>query len=137
VADALNGGPKNQNCSVAPNPNLLAHNNIARVKSYPLPTEGAVYYVATDGSPAGDGSALTPWGSIEQAVARIREMRQKQEERSEAVVLASVVLRAGTHFLDGTLQLGPRDSHIHFQAFPGEAVYQKLNTPSKQIHATL
>lgn len=108
----------------------------SRVIQFPLPSRAGelVFFVdpsATRGSDVrGNGSLYAPFLSIRRAVTAVREARSAAcVSCAHTTAQASLVLRAGTFFLGsneqggGPLQLTPADSHITFQAFPGEEVF--------------
>ena len=128
VADALNGAIEAQNCSVKPSFNnnnghkaLRASASSSqperRVLDYPLPSSGHVLFVSPAVASGGDGSQSRPLSSLHEAVSAIRSHRAASGDYSER---STVVLRAGTHHLLSSLELGPQDSHITFQSYPGE-----------------
>jgi hypothetical protein len=65
------------------------------------------------GATLGDASA--PFGTVHEAVAALRAVPRAAGQR------ALVVLRAGTHYMTSTLELGPAESHLSIVNFPGEA----------------
>jgi len=78
------------------------------------------YYVSPDGSDSNDGSQKAPFATIAKARDTIRSLGGRQRRQDIAVVL-----RGGTHVLDGTFVLGladgGRDGHtVSYEAHPGE-----------------
>mmetsp|Transcript_5666 Transcript_5666/g.13013 ORF Transcript_5666/g.13013 Transcript_5666/m.13013 type:complete len:787 (+) Transcript_5666:23-2383(+) len=67
-------------------------------------------FVAVDGNDHGDGSKAQP----------LKTMQVAADKAAHAG--AALVLRAGTHFLDKTLELGPLHSGLVIMAYPGEQV---------------
>eukprot|EP00750_Incisomonas_marina_P029589 INCI7199.2.p1 GENE.INCI7199.2~~INCI7199.2.p1 ORF type:complete len:934 (-),score=146.71 INCI7199.2:719-3520(-) len=76
---------------------------------------GSVFVAPTGGADEakapGAGTAKRPFATIQFAV-------DTCADRNEC---SSVVLRGGTHYLDATIVLTPRHSHMHLMAFPGES----------------
>ncbi len=133
LADALNGAQEAQNCSVAPRAGL-ARAGARRVAEVALPAAGLVLFAdARRGcDERGDGSAALPFSSPHRALAAVRAARagRAAAELSEGD-RATIVLREGTFFLGarGPLELGPRDSFVTLQAYPGEDVVVSGGVP--------
>jgi len=108
VADALNGSPEAQGCSVAPTAALL--------KPTPRPVTplapNSIFVDAVQGSDSNPGTITAPLKTIGKAVTL-----------SETSGSKSIVLRAGTFYLPETIQLGPQDSSLSFTAYNGEEVW--------------
>jgi hypothetical protein len=93
----------------------------ARLRQAPAPlprlAASAAYEIFVDyaaGSDSAPGTQAAPLKTIAAAVALSRSVRTKG-------VVATVVLRAGTHYLNATVDLNAGDSGLAFVAFPGEA----------------
>lgn len=77
----------------------------------PVSIPSHAIYVHPRGNDRRNGTINAPLKSIQEAADRAAAL---------GVSNPTVVLRAGTHYLSDTVQLGPRHSHIHFTAYPGE-----------------
>jgi hypothetical protein len=75
-------------------------------------TRASELYVAPDGNDASPGTAQQPFAHVERARDRIREMKQAGTLPPGGV---SVVLRAGTYYLDRPLLFEPQDSGTEAQ----------------------
>jgi hypothetical protein len=128
LADALNGAQEAVNCSVKPNASASTK-AASRVKAFPIPAESTaaliLYVDARHGNDNvnGDGSVARPFQSLHRALFAVRTVRTThgRSALSEAD-RAVIVLREGVFHLGGvgTLQLGPADSFLTIQAYPGE-----------------
>ena len=78
---------------------------------------------ATDAAAALNDEAA-PFASVHAAVAAVRAARKAGGER------VWVVLREGTHYLGGTLELSAEDSHLSIVNYPGEARRAPPRRPS-------
>ena len=93
-------------------------------------TADVTLYVATDGSDGNPGTEARPFATLQRA-------RDEVRKRKTATGLpngATVLVRAGAHFLDKTLVLGPEDSGtakgpITYATYPGEKVALKGSRP--------
>eukprot|EP01116_Phalansterium_solitarium_P023012 TRINITY_DN785_c0_g1_i1.p1 TRINITY_DN785_c0_g1~~TRINITY_DN785_c0_g1_i1.p1 ORF type:complete len:881 (-),score=338.00 TRINITY_DN785_c0_g1_i1:265-2871(-) len=115
VADALNGCPeKTPNCTVTV---PTGAEERPRFGVFPLPdaTDSAsVYYVdAVHGSDSNTGTLQSPFRTIARSVQATRATPGTN----------TVVLRAGTFYLESGITLGPADSGLTFQAYPGEEAW--------------
>ncbi len=125
-ADALNGAQEAQNCSVAPTASKSAAASSSRVLSFPLPAAGShvVFVSPVHGCDVkGTGSAAAPLRTLQAALAAVRAARAARGLTAAAAPQAFLVLRAGTFYLPATLALTREDSHVTFQAYPGESVF--------------
>ena len=112
IVDALNGSPEAANCSLA----LPLHldETKSRFALFDSPAATAMYYVdATKGSDSNAGTMDKPFKSIAHAV---------QVSRS-ASSPTTILLRAGTFYLNKTIELGPEDSGLTLQNYNGEEVW--------------
>jgi hypothetical protein len=135
VADALNGAIEAAGCAVKPSraARALRGSDVGagaerRVQDFPLPGAGTrTFFVSPAVAAGGDGSQGRPFASVHEALAAVRAHRAASA--GGAVEPAAIVLRGGTHFLRETLQLGAGDSHLAFQAFPGEDAVMSGSVP--------
>lgn len=79
------------------------------------PAAAAVLYVSPEGSDSNAGTLDSPLKNVFAAVSRLRSTRNKDQTEH-----ATIILRAGTHFLPDTLTLQPQDSNLTIESFPGE-----------------
>jgi hypothetical protein len=116
VADALNGAVEAQNCSVAPPPAAAAGPASRFVhRALPPASAPAVFYVdAVRGDDGAAGTQAAPFRTI---------ARGLTATRGAAPAAGTLILREGTFFLGAPLVLGPGDSGLTIQAFPGEAAW--------------
>ena len=116
IADALNGAPEANNCSVAPNPHLLrtAPFPACPPLSAPLPHASALHvlvdcFVGSDGQHA-DGSPQSPFRTVHAALLHIRSLRASAPPSQ--LPPAVISLSRGVHYLLRTLLLTPADSNL-------------------------
>ena len=81
---------------------------------------GAVYVDANTGDDSNPGSEDKPKKTIHAAVDESRMMGAKP---------VSIILRKGTYFLGDTVHLGPGDSLLSFEAYPGEQAWISGGVP--------
>ena len=78
-------------------------------------------YVSTDGSDSSKGTEHSPFVSLARARDAVRELKRKREGP------ITVLVRAGTYYLEEPLLLGPDDSgrsesSVTYAAYPGDSV---------------
>jgi hypothetical protein len=78
-----------------------------------IATTRGVFYVAPDGSDKSAGTIDAPFATLAHA---------RDNARGYRAAGSKIYLRAGTYFLDETLQLDMRDSGVSWSAYPGEQV---------------
>ena len=113
IADALNGAPEAQNCSVTVPDSYGAEDNI--MNTLPLPTGVAkTFYVDTiKGKDSNTGSIKYPFKTIMRAVKAARF----------AGKYSTIVLREGTFYLTETIELEPQDKGLTIQSYQEEEVW--------------
>ena len=114
AADALNGAVEAQNCSVRGDPDLPP---APRFQYRPLPPPGtpAVFFVAPWGSDTAAGTQASPFQTLPRGLSAVRT--------AAPAAPGTLVLRGGTYFLSAPLLLGPADSRLTIQSFPGEEAW--------------
>ena len=124
IADALNGAPeKAKGCNVTvPRALAAARTAIPKFRPFPLPASGAPSFFVdyNKGSDAASGTQAAPFKTVARALAA---------SRAPGGAAATIVLRAGTHFVGATLTLTGADSGLTVQAFPGEAAWLSRGVP--------
>ena len=96
--------------------------------SSPAQDDGVVVYVdAQRGSDAAAGTAVAPLRSIEEAIHVVRKLRSSTQAPSAAVAApphtnATIVLRAGTYYLDQPITLTAKDSWLTITSAENERV---------------
>ena len=150
IADALNGAIEAANCSVKPKALGGAASAASRVAWAPLPAaESGVGRVFADPSKGndnmchigehqcGDGSERKPFRTIQRALKAVSAARARlgrdHGAAGQTTAPFAVILRAGTFFLGSTINLDSADSHVSFQAYPGEQVSVSGGTPIKDV----
>ena len=151
IADALNGAIEAANCSVKPKAlGGAASAASTRVAWAPLPAaEAGVGRVFADPSKGndnmchigehqcGDGSERKPFRTIQRALKAVSAARARlgrdHGAAGQTTAPFAVILRAGTFFLGSTINLDSADSHVSFQAYPGEQVSVSGGTPIKDV----
>lgn len=112
LADALNGAVEAQKCNVSAKP---ASQRSPKPPSFPVPVgTSAVYYVdANRGSDTNTGTMTDPFQTIPKGVLAARSSSTKP---------STIVLRAGTFYLEDTIALTEQDSNLTIQNYPNEEV---------------
>lgn len=87
-----------------------------------LPAPSVTLYVATDGQASNPGTKEQPFGSLSQAVERIRQLRRENSIGEGGV---QVLVRGGTYRVTEPVKLteedsGTADGPVVFRAYPGE-----------------
>jgi hypothetical protein len=113
IADALNGAPEANNCSVSPNPHLLQTKPIPPFT--PAHSESSALNVAVDCSIGSDnqhadGSSTRPFRTLQAALSHIRHLRSTSAASSTHPAVIS--LGSGVHYVQGTLLLTAADSNL-------------------------
>ena len=129
IADALNGDPeKTPGCDVSaelrrrglslgtPGASVFAHPSLPAADT---PSTASYFVDATTGSDSKNGTLTYPFKTIVAALAATRATPGND----------TIFLRAGTYFQSATIVLGPLDSGLKFQAFPGEEAWISGATP--------
>ena len=119
IADALNGSPEAQNCTISPN-KLFAHilHKIAKYKTPPTwididnnntDIELKIYVSDTNGSDKYNTglSIHSPLKTMHYALDKLHEYRN-----NSISIPAMIVLRAGTYYLQSTLNFNYLDSNL-------------------------
>ena len=116
IADALNGAPEANNCSVSPNPHLLQTKPTPSFfPTHLAPSESSALNVAVDCSIGSDnqhadGSPTRPFRTLQAALSRIRHLRLTSAASSTRP--AGISLGSGVHYVQGTLHLTAADSNL-------------------------
>lgn len=89
--------------------------------SFPIPMDKATVFADANAGDdqIGDGSLESPFRSIERALQAVRG----SVAQNEGTQGGAIILRAGTYYLQKTLQLGPSDSGLTVQSYRGEEVW--------------
>ena len=112
LADALNGAVEAQGCNVSAK---TTSQRSPKPPSFPdTVAASAVFYVDTNkGSDTNTGSMDAPFQTIPKAVSAARSLSGKP---------STIVLRAGTFYLEDTIALTEQDSNLTIHNYPGEEV---------------
>jgi hypothetical protein len=123
IADALNGAPEANGCSVSPNPNLVRETNpkLLPPRAH-LARESSSLNVTVDCSIGSDdkfadGSPTRPFRTLQVALLRIRQLRSASPSPRPAVIS----LISGVHYLQDTLHLTAADSNLTIIGHPNSS----------------
>jgi len=109
LADALNGAPEAQKCTVT-----VPKGSPFKSPAFPIPSAGVTVYVdAVHGQDSQSGTKESPFKTIPRAL---------QATRS-AGTPSVIILRQGTFYLSSTITLTPQDNGLTIQNYPGEEVW--------------
>lgn len=110
-------------------PKQLAWNRHARrtphhpIHPHPHATRIDLYIAAQGGSDSNPGTVDAPLASLAQAVKLLRFTRPATGPiEALSAWPATITFRAGMYYFASPVELGPRDSFLTLQAYPGEAV---------------
>ena len=118
IADALNGAPEAQNCSVTVSDQYGVHcdkiNHSRKLQHDQLQEDGKSFYVdAEKGEDSQTGTINSPFKTIPRAV----------EAARDAGYYSTIVLREGTFYLTDAIELDTRDKGLTIQNYQMEQVW--------------
>ena len=113
IADALNGAPEAQNCSVTVPDSYGGDDNVMNTLPLPAGVTKTFYVDTIKGKDSYSGSIKSPFKTIVKAVKAARFAGE----------YSTIVLREGTFYLTKTIELEPQDKGLTIQSYPEEEVW--------------
>jgi hypothetical protein len=139
IADALNGAPESNNCSVTPNPQP-DHTSVVFPSLYSaashLPQQSSALHVTVDcvvGSDDGHSHDLSsrPFRTLHAALEHIRRVRASS---SDGLPPAVISLSSGIHHLRHTLHLTAQDSNLTILGLTNSSFLSVRYLPFHFVH---